>query len=611
MLHYQGQFDVERISFRMKARLLGQAWLLASVLLAIAVAEPAAAAPTVAPSVPPPPYIFPPPVEPGAPQYGGTPSPVPMLQPQQILRANPNADVFTDISDPALNQDCSNGTFPLQEDYEWRAALANRSQLNDQSQLYGSKALTVVSGTAVHPGYSKADLWFSHPFGYDYEYYIVPDQGFMPLLNTGGNNPTSDFTPSQDDPRLDYRDAINDAKTLGVSADSGVIGMEIDGQLVPRGYSANDGDRVVSFGRWIVDCGHAPFHTEIHPPLVSVIARATSPVPASTVPSPIASPTNSTGTSAASSTSAVSGSPSSSTTGSPPASTSGFGPSSVSPPPFKPLDKTTAYVSSLPWLVSQRYEDGRPFLGHFVAEIVKLLIHVLSVIPLSEQAEAHVGLIPPFAGVQQLTFFVQAPRLPNLNEVALVNYHFVERTGVHVNLFNAGAGTVGVTATLDGNRFRMASPGSVQPCYAYESDLRRNPTVSLVLDLIRATLSEPGAFSIANGLLTALTGGIFTLGLHPLSEAEWEDALADGVKYNCQYTGVPRNFQDAHAHDAEVVGVPVNSLRAADTPPQVVDDTQPFPIYGWISIEWAAQSAVTNPSGGPPSNAENQGAPGA
>ena len=51
---------------------------------------------------------------------------------------------------------------------------------------------------------------------------------------------------------------------------SGVLGVEWDSEIVPLAFQNefSEGDRVAVFGRWIVDCGHDDFHTEIHPPLL-------------------------------------------------------------------------------------------------------------------------------------------------------------------------------------------------------------------------------------------------------------------------------------------------------------------------------------------------------
>ena len=67
----------------------------------------------------------------------------------------------------------------------------------------------------------------------------------------------------------------NDPNGLNLGV-PGVLGVEIDGAFVPRDYQAQQGDRVAVFGRWIVDCGHTDFQTEIHPSLMLTVARPTN-----------------------------------------------------------------------------------------------------------------------------------------------------------------------------------------------------------------------------------------------------------------------------------------------------------------------------------------------
>ena len=96
----------------------------------------------------------------------------------------------------------------------------------------------------------------------DAEFQVVPDASYHSLLTDGNNSadPTSEFFPGK----------FGDIKGADYSA--GVLGVETDQFLLPSLYRPKQGDRVAVFGRWIVDCGHPDFHTEIHPPLLT--ARA-------------------------------------------------------------------------------------------------------------------------------------------------------------------------------------------------------------------------------------------------------------------------------------------------------------------------------------------------
>jgi len=156
-------------------------------------------------------------------------------------------------------------------------------------------------GTVVSPSLSQNDVPFTHPFGLDWQFSIALDPPYDALLAPGNLGPDSEFVK-----------ATRHAAALGLPAKKGVLGVETDRDLVPAAYRAQEGDRVVILGRWIADCGHSDFHTEIHPPLLIATARAEG---AATVVS----------------------------------------------------------VIGRPWLVGQRFEtDGEPIRRHLVNEVVKV-----------------------------------------------------------------------------------------------------------------------------------------------------------------------------------------------------------------------------------------------
>ncbi len=143
--------------------------------------------------------------------------------------------------------------------FEWVSVLNPAIEQDDE---------VGVAGTAVNPEMSGADLPFSHPFGFkpgDWEFTIVPDAAYTNLLGAANKDQTDLKTYGQD-----WAAAV----TAGIPVPSGLLGVEIDGALVPPAYRVEQGDRVAVYGRWIVDAGHAGFHTEIHPPLLMAHARS-------------------------------------------------------------------------------------------------------------------------------------------------------------------------------------------------------------------------------------------------------------------------------------------------------------------------------------------------
>jgi hypothetical protein len=160
-----------------------------------------------------------------------------------------------DTSDPNWSSKVVGGkTFDgsSQHALEWISVLDPKVEQDDQ---------VGVSGTAIMPDDSPNDVPFTHPFGYDFEFSIIPDQAYTSLL-----------APANRDPKGVYQESWQPAQQLGINP-SGVLGLEVDGALVPNADRAKNGDRVAVFGRWIVDAGHPEFHTEIHPPLLMAHAR--------------------------------------------------------------------------------------------------------------------------------------------------------------------------------------------------------------------------------------------------------------------------------------------------------------------------------------------------
>jgi hypothetical protein len=184
--------------------------------------------------------------------------------------------------------------------------------------------LTGLSGTIVQePHVSTSDMPFLHPFGNDFEFHVAPDPQYADLV-----------APTMTDP--DYVASTQAANAQFGLKVKGVVGMEIDSGLVPAQYRPQLGDRTCLWGRWIVDAGHDDFHTEIHPPLLMVGARAVR--------------------------------------------------SSQQPAGARTHDATVVRIISRPYLVSQDFGDGG-LLEHLVKEVAKVV--GIAGIPLSLGVEAH------------------------------------------------------------------------------------------------------------------------------------------------------------------------------------------------------------------------------
>lgn len=68
-----------------------------------------------------------------------------------------------------------------------------------------------------------------------------------------------------------YKGVMSDANDVedGVR----IIEVEWDSKFNPPQFWSSVGDRAWMMGRWIFDCGHPPYHSEIHPPVATAYTR--------------------------------------------------------------------------------------------------------------------------------------------------------------------------------------------------------------------------------------------------------------------------------------------------------------------------------------------------
>src|SRR6266545_3726989 len=325
-------------------------------------------------------------------------------EPREILQIdfqNPQFDRTDDWAGAIAGE-----RYPI-ADYEWMQVLAP-SEEYDQFELVGA------TGWMINPHHAGADVPFTHPFldaSSDPTPSNLPpifDWEFHFALDRDPNNPRMDYQFLLARGNLeaarppDGKDVnrIRDATNLGLDVPNGLLGVEIDGGLVPRGFKtgAETGDRVAVFGRWIVDTGHrtsepgGSFRSEIHPPLL--MARASV--------QPLAS-----------------GQPG-----------------------------TRVLFTSRPYLAGQRFtldtdqiyndsaEDDGPASAHFAKEFAKISTPV---VPVSLQVEAHQKIKShPFRGAHLLHIKVRPPApeggrpIGGLRPRLAVSFQFTVRSGCAV-----------------------------------------------------------------------------------------------------------------------------------------------------------------------------------
>jgi hypothetical protein len=369
-----------------------------------------------------------------------------------------------------------------------------------------------MTGWVVDPSISGGDVWFVHPFGFDFEFYIVPDPQFESLLSASNTG----VTPATGNQDADFIAANQAARAIGLAAPKGVMGVEIDQGLVPLSFRnlIIPGARIAAFGRWIVDCGHDDFHTEIHAPLLMAVA----------------------------------------TPGPPPAGIAGGS------------EMTSLQIMSRPYTVSQQFSEGN-FIDHLLAEVAKVETTILG-IPFSTRVEAHpTVLTPPYEGRPYIKLLVQPPPRKYVNPVEvpqqrlMVSFHFTHRAGVAVQVFNAGNDTVGIIIVLGD-----LNPSPLPP----KQDLtvqwsQLGSKYSYVIDALQITDLLKGDFASA----IILNRGILT------------------DIYDSPSASSPLDNQN--------IAAPLGIDQFPTSAGVSEDDSQPFPIYGWLNVWWQEIQIVSEP----------------
>lgn len=392
------------------------------------------------------------PSDPVAPQPFPAPTGGP---PASILQTSyVNVPYAPAASDPNWSEKISNGsTLGVTSPPPWEWVSVYDPSREKEGSL--ENPVVGVSGWVVNPELSQGDVWFVHPFGFDFEFYIVPDPPFENLL-AASNTGVKPGTGAIDS---DYHDANATAHNIGLAAAKGVLGVETDQGLLPpsfRGLLTN-GSRIAAFGRWIVDCGHDDFHTEIHAPLLLAVAT----------PAP------------------------------PPAGVSGAS------------AMTTLHIMSRPYTVSQAFAEGN-FIDHLLAEVAKVETTFLG-IPMSTRVEAHPTIFTtPYDGRPYIKLLVQPPPRKQVGpgggivrpQQLMVSFHFTHRTGVALRVFNAGNGTIGIVIVLgDLNPAKLPPKHDLTVQWA-----QLGSKYSYVIDALQIadilTLDIASAFILNRGILT-------------------------------------------------------------------------------------------------------------
>jgi hypothetical protein len=525
----------------------------------------------------------------------------------QILRTDFSNPSFP-TSDPAWSSNvCGGQTF-----------LQNRTPLFEWQPIFGDEfdtQLVGISGTIPRdPTISGKDLPFTHPFGTDWEFFIVPDQSYSSLLAPSngctsftdagacvnnisyGNTANAACTaagapnpcctgPSAGSCNVDqeYRDEVEAAhmqqlplptSPLGTQ---GILGFEMDQGLVPPLYRnhVHAGDRVAMFGRWITDCGHPDFHTEMHPPLLTAFGRET---------------TGSAG---------------------------------------QPV--TSTEVISRPYLVGQTFEDGKGIRHHLYNELLKgvavpdctpisdivsalldedggckltvcdpvfgicvdtfcLAPPLWFTVPCTTRFEAHPSFEPkPFKGVQTMSYILSPP-VPRqcAARKLLVSAHFTVRHGVTAKVEPFPTDAARVTIMMDDSQYTAPSLPPKADLSLSLDDLRfLNKDTADTIETVRDVLLGISPVDLGPLFSIFLAEGLLTDCYDPSYGTLGSSSFPDCAALTPLMASSSADSQNV------VVQTPINGLS---DPVSAEDnsDSQKFPVYGTTSLEWSQEKYPPN-----------------
>jgi hypothetical protein len=237
-------------------------------------------------------------------------------------------------------------------------------------------------------------------------------------------------------------------------------------------------------------------------------------------------------------------------------------------------DSTQVKVISRPYLVSQQFNEGGLW-NHLIAEIAKTIPPFPPVpIPASTRVEAHPRIYTtPFFGIQLMTFTVRppSPRQSPADQLK-VQYHFTARSSVTIQLINDAQNDEVKVAIV------MNTAGYAPALLPNRHDL------DVSLDDLDAL--QPGLGTKIKGALIGLAlGGGGLGGLDPISSAVVAGILSQGVRTD-RYDA-PRA---ASTKDVNVVDINADQLGGG--PHFDIDDGQPFPVYGFLTVAWERAKSV-------------------
>lgn len=208
---------------------------------------------------------------------------------------------------------------------------------------------------------------------------------------------------------------------------------------------------------------------------------------------------------------------------------------------------------------------------HLNNEVKKALatLHVPDVSLWSFGIEAHPEVYAgPFSAVHLFSYVVRAPILApprppgSLGPKLVCTFHFTVRSGVVVQVSREGGDTVRVWVSMNAASYKPATLPVRHDAQISLADIKAN----------KAEAAQTIDQFLAANYLTKVG-----LGLQGAALAAW--LQSQGITYDRYAAPLA-----ASIHDGEIIESRVEALGSGQQ--FSVDDDQPFPIYGWLRLEW-------------------------
>lgn len=517
------------------------------------------------------------------------------------------------------------GSFPsLDAQQEWKQVLpADLTDTAAHDADYDGAGIVGAVGWMLEQDYSDKDVPFTHPMGFDWELLMALDQPpeepdrYTFLLTPADQSCSEPGFP-------EAVDAGRPIVPLGPDGLPSLLGVEIDGGLVPErftdgpGGGAQLGDRVAVFGRWIVDCGHQipvtrcddssdihpglkAFRTEIHPPLLLAAARVNTPQDAA--PGVLAAPL---------STRLL-----------------------LTSRPFLVGQRFSVDTGAA--LNDDAAPDDGPFVKHIVEELIKVNDTLLGIPTSSIQVEAHPKIKSYPFGADHVMRIIVRPPAPATGTLA-VAFQFTTRTGCSVTVTAGEGDSVVVTISLEHAAYLPPGPPprSERTWHKDELQALNSDTANAIVDAEAVSALVQAINPLHGNLIgSAVVFGLLERGVktdeYDTSDALHADILDTTHTASAPVTEIPppdvqaklarlqsdragaadqvqsdqdtltellsekehvnpiliRNAQnqlDADTAELHALDQQIAVLAAHPVSGLVNDDTQPFPIFGWLEI---------------------------